>query len=107
LCISGHSFQNSENIHVSEFLSAAERTAAEDLQGVGMKMKSFLAVLALAVVVAVPARAQRPTPEWGGCEDSPENPTLILAGLAGGAFAINTLRLRLKARRASSSADQK
>jgi len=47
------------------------------------------------------SRAQTPD-GFGGCEDSPENPTLILAGLAAGAFAINSLRLRLRAPRASS-----
>jgi XrtJ-associated TM-motif-TM protein len=67
-----------------------------------MKMRSFFVALALALIVALPARAQNPTPDgFGGCEDSPENPTLILAGLAGGAFAINSLRLRLRSRRAS------
>jgi len=65
-----------------------------------MKMKSFFVALALALVIALPVRAQNPD-GFGGCEDSPENPTLILAGLAGGAFAINALRLRLRSRRAS------
>jgi XrtJ-associated TM-motif-TM protein len=65
-----------------------------------MKMKYFFAVLTLAVVVAIPARAQT-ADGFGGCEDSPENPTLILAGLAGGAFAINSLRLRLRSSRSS------
>ena len=65
-----------------------------------MKLRYFFVALALASIVALPARAQTPD-GFGGCEDSPENPTLILAGLAGGAFAINTLRLRLRARRSS------
>jgi len=65
-----------------------------------MRIRSFFAVLALALIVALPARAQSGN-GFGGCDDSPENPTLILAGLAGGAFAINSLRLRLRARRAS------
>ena len=65
-----------------------------------MRMKFLFAALALALVVALPARAQTPA-GFGGCEDSPENPTLILAGLACGAFAINSLRLRLRSRRAS------
>jgi XrtJ-associated TM-motif-TM protein len=65
-----------------------------------MRIRSFFAVLALALMVALPARAQSGN-GFGGCDDSPENPTLILAGLAGGAFAINSLRLRLRARRAS------
>ena len=67
-----------------------------------MRMKFLFAALALALVVALPARAQTPD-GFGGCEDSPENPTLILAGLAGGAFAINSLRLRLRSRRSSSN----
>jgi XrtJ-associated TM-motif-TM protein len=55
----------------------------------------FLTIaLAFALFVAIPARAQ------GGCDDSPENPTLILAGLAGGAYAVSNLRTRMRARRA-------
>jgi len=65
-------------------------------------MKFLFAALALALVVGLPVRAQTPD-GFGGCEDSPENPTLILAGLAGGAFAINSLRLRLRSRRSSSN----
>ena len=60
-----------------------------------MKKTLVLVALATALTVAVPARAQ------GGCDDSPENPTLILAGLAGGAFAVSTLRTRLSARRST------
>ncbi len=58
-------------------------------------MKKIFALLALtfAICVATPARAQ------SGCDDSPENPTLILAGLAGGAYAVSTLRTRLAARK--------
>jgi len=60
-----------------------------------MKKTSLLAVAALALaVVALPARAQ-----IGGCDDSPENPTLILAGLASGAFAVSSIKTRLRARR--------
>jgi XrtJ-associated TM-motif-TM protein len=51
------------------------------------------AILFAALVVALPARAQ------SGCDDTPENPTLILAGLSGGAFAISSLRTRMRARR--------
>jgi XrtJ-associated TM-motif-TM protein len=57
-----------------------------------MKKSLLLAALAFALTVALPARAQ------SGCDDSPENPTLILAGLAGGAFAVSSLRTRLRAR---------
>jgi XrtJ-associated TM-motif-TM protein len=52
-----------------------------------------ITALAFFLAIALPAHAQ------GGCIDSPENPTLILAGLAGGAFAINSLRTRFRARR--------
>jgi XrtJ-associated TM-motif-TM protein len=45
------------------------------------------------LIVAVPAHAQ------GGCDDSPENPTLILAGLASGAYGIAAVRTRIRARR--------
>jgi len=58
-----------------------------------MKKSLLLAAFAFAVVVALPARAQ------SGCDDSPENPTLILAGLAGGTFAVSSLRTRFRARR--------
>ena len=58
-----------------------------------MKKTLLLVALTLAITVAVPARAQ------SGCVDSPENPTLILAGLAGGAFALSSLRTRVRARR--------
>jgi XrtJ-associated TM-motif-TM protein len=60
-----------------------------------MKKTFLLTALAFALIAAIPARAQ------GGCEDSPENPTLILAGLAGGAYAISSLRIRMRARRAT------
>lgn len=59
-----------------------------------MKKAILSVALAIPLIVALPARAQ------SGCEDSPENPTLVLAGLAGGAFAISSLRTRLRARRA-------
>jgi len=59
-----------------------------------MKKSLLYVSLALAMVAARPAVAQ------SGCDDSPENPTIILAGLAGGVYAANTLRMRLKARRA-------
>jgi XrtJ-associated TM-motif-TM protein len=65
-------------------------------------MRSFFAVLALGLIIALPARAQN-SDGFGGCEDSPENPTLILAGLAAGAFAINSLRLRLRSHRDSAN----
>jgi XrtJ-associated TM-motif-TM protein len=59
-----------------------------------MKKTFLLIVLVLALAVALPARAQ------GGCDDTPENPTLILAGLASGVFAASNIRTRIRARRA-------
>lgn len=59
-----------------------------------MKKTFLLTALAFALIAAVPARAQ------GGCNDSPENPTLILAGLAGGAYAVSSIRTRIRARKA-------
>ncbi len=50
-------------------------------------------ILALLLIMAVPAFAQ--------CSSSPENPTLILAGLATGAYGVSQLRTRLSARRAA------
>ena len=59
-----------------------------------MKKTLLFAALAFALMVAIPARAQ------GGCDDSPENPTLILAGLAGGVYAVSQVRTRIRARKA-------
>jgi XrtJ-associated TM-motif-TM protein len=60
-----------------------------------MMKKAILSLaLALPLILALPAHAQ------SGCEDSPENPTLVLAGLAGGVFAVSSLRTRIRARRA-------
>jgi XrtJ-associated TM-motif-TM protein len=59
-------------------------------------MKKYALLMAFAfALAAIPAHAQ------GACEDSPENPTLILAGLAGGAYAVSAIRLRVRARRNS------
>jgi XrtJ-associated TM-motif-TM protein len=60
-----------------------------------MKKTLLFTALAVAMIVAIPARAQ------SGCEDTPENPTLILAGLASGVYGANQLRMRLRARRAA------
>jgi XrtJ-associated TM-motif-TM protein len=59
-----------------------------------MKKAILSVALAVSLMAAIPVRAQT------GCEDSPENPTLVLAGLAGGVFALSSLRTRLRARRA-------
>ena len=61
-----------------------------------MKKAILSLALALPLILALPARAQGPI----GCEDSPENPTLVLAGLAGGVFAVSSIRTRVRARRA-------
>ena len=58
-----------------------------------MKMLSRMTVLASAVLIATPAFA------LGGCTNSPENPTLILAGLAGGVYGVRSLRTYMRARR--------
>jgi XrtJ-associated TM-motif-TM protein len=60
-----------------------------------MKKTFLLTALAFALIAAIPARAQ------GGCPDTPENPTLILAGLASGVFAVSNVRTRILARRAT------
>ncbi len=59
-----------------------------------MKKTLLLTALAITLIAARPARAQ------GGCDDTPENPTLILGGLASGVFALSSLRTRYRARRA-------
>jgi XrtJ-associated TM-motif-TM protein len=60
------------------------------------KSSSLAAIFALVfALAATPARAQ------GGCDDSPENPTLILAGLASGAYALSALRHRMRLRAAA------
>ena len=56
----------------------------------------------LAVLIAVLSfAALGTTPAWalGGCTNSPENPTLVLAGLAGGVYGARSLRTYLRARR--------
>jgi XrtJ-associated TM-motif-TM protein len=63
-----------------------------------MKKTLIFTALAFALTLSLPAHAQG---GFGGCDDSPENPTLILAGLASGAFAISSVRTRLRARRHS------
>ena len=59
-----------------------------------MKKTLLFTALAVALMIAVPAHAQ------GGCDDTPENPTVILAGLASGVFAVSSMRTRIRARRA-------
>jgi hypothetical protein len=79
-----------------------------------MKKTLLLVALASALAFGLHARAQEDDQPDGkfppscpggcpppGCETSPENPTLILAGLAGGVFAVSSMRTRLSARRAN------
>lgn len=58
------------------------------------KKNVLLTALVLVLACVAPAYGQ-----FGGCGDSPENPTLVLAGLATGAFAVSSIRTRLRARR--------
>ncbi len=53
----------------------------------------FAATALIMLLVSVRAHAQ------GGCDDSPENPTLILAGLAAGTYGVSALRRRFATRR--------
>jgi len=57
-------------------------------------MKKLLFLLALSVVLLV----SRPMLAQGGCDDSPENPTAILAlvGSAGGFLVVARSRFRRK-----------
>ena len=70
----------------------------EKIKGTLPRMKKTLLFCSLALILAaaLPAHAQG---GFGGCTDSPENPTLILSGLAAGAFAISSVKSRLRARR--------
>ena len=61
-------------------------------------MKRNLILLTFSFCLFLSA-ARHARADWGVCEDSPENPTLVLAGLAGGAYAISAVRTRLRARR--------
>jgi XrtJ-associated TM-motif-TM protein len=60
-----------------------------------MKKYFLLMALTLALFVTIPARAQ------GGCVDTPENPTLVLGGLASAVFGAKALHTRYRARRAT------
>lgn len=64
-------------------------------------MNRFLVkTLTVGAAVAVAALAGAGTAfAFGGCVDSPENPTWILAGIGGAAAGVPWLRARLKRRR--------
>jgi XrtJ-associated TM-motif-TM protein len=68
-----------------------------------MKKSTFaLFGLALLLSVALPLHAQGGGVDTGTCDDSPENPTALLAVVgSAGAFAASA-RVRFKARRSSS-----
>ncbi len=55
-----------------------------------MRFLRFSLFAATVACLAVPA--------YGLCPSSPENPTLILGGLAGAAYGATMLRTRLRAR---------
>lgn len=61
--------------------------------------KTLLLALCCVVLllVAVPLQAQT------GCTDSPENPTVVLALVGSAGALFSTVRMRLKARRKSST----
>jgi XrtJ-associated TM-motif-TM protein len=70
-----------------------------------MKKSLLLVALVFALTAGLHARAQEDQPDGrlppaspDGCAGSPENPTLLLAGLAGGAFAVSSMRTRFRAR---------
>ena len=58
-----------------------------------MKKLGYLIPVALLIVAATAARAQD-----GGCVDSPENPTAVLALVGAAAFGIDYLRNRFRSR---------
>lgn len=58
-----------------------------------MKIISLTTLAIAVLLIATPAFA------LGGCADSPENPTVVLAGLAGGVFGVRSLRAYLRARK--------
>ena len=58
-----------------------------------MKKFSLMTLMIAVLFTATPAFA------LGGCADSPENPTLLLAGLAGGVYGARSLRTYLRARK--------
>ena len=61
-----------------------------------MKNKFWALMVAIAVM-CIPALARAQT----GCDDSPENPTVVLALVGSAGALISTARARLRARRNS------
>jgi len=86
-----------ESVDSCEQSASTSCNLKEETRG-WIHMKKLLLSVALfssvALCTTLPARAQ-----FGGCDDSPENPTLILAGLASGAFAVSQVRTRMRAKR--------
>ncbi|MDQ2832280.1 MAG: PExPT-CTERM protein [Acidobacteriota bacterium] len=66
------------------------------------KTNLYLLGIALLFAVALPALGQGPD-DTGGCINSPENPTAILAVVGSAGAFFMSARARLKARRNSSS----
>jgi XrtJ-associated TM-motif-TM protein len=62
-----------------------------------MKKTLLLVWSALLLLVTVPLRAQT------GCDDSPENPTLVLAIVGAAGALISTVRARHRTRRGPSA----
>jgi XrtJ-associated TM-motif-TM protein len=68
----------------------ASRNFRSSLRGPSKKFLLFIA--ATFMLIGLPAYAQ------GGCIDSPENPTAILACVGGSVFAAGVLREKFRAR---------
>ncbi len=64
-----------------------------------MKKLFSFSLVVVAVMFFLSSSVAMAQGTFGGCQDSPENPTLVLAGLASGAFAVSQVRNRMRARR--------
>ena len=62
-------------------------------------MKKVSVLAGLVAVLGFAGLATTPAFALGGCTNSPENPTLVLAGLAGGVYGVRSLRTYWRARR--------
>ncbi len=61
--------------------------------------RAFLTLVIFAVIALCSSAANAQGGTFNGCVDSPENPTLILAVLSGGAYGVSTLIQRRRASR--------